>query len=80
MLAPKRKPPRSFKSKQYPPNGIPGVTDCPEINRSSSISRETTEQQNSRNNNNFVIERIGSRKQSVSPYKMMEFLNMCGFS
>ena len=66
MLAPKRKPPRSFKSKQYPPGGIPGVTtNYPGINR--SISQETTEQQDSgNNNNNVVIERIGSGKQSVS--------------
>lgn len=63
MLAPKRKPPRSFKSKHYPPGGIPGVTtDRSETNR--LLSQETTVPQNSMNNN--YVELIDSRKQSVS--------------
>ena len=63
MLAPKRKPPRSFKTKQYPPGGIPGVSDYPEMNRSPSQEAD----HNNAGNNNVVIERIG-RKSSVSLY------------
>ena len=52
MLAPKRKPPRSFKYKNYPGTGLPSLS----FGNDTETSR--TSHGDSENSSNVVIERI----------------------